>query len=312
MRVGIYTKIVREVSGVQTFEKNFLAFLSNFPEIETLYVFDAGRRSVVRHFASFADEAERNEGQPIDVDLLFCSSLERCHHNIRAKKTCQIYHTSLSEWNLNPTKGVDYHIAVGSAVARDLVENFNEDAIELPNIIFCTERKQRAVRLLTASRIARGKGFDRMQELAKALDFPFVWEVYGSGRRMFELRAKDRFDDVDEVVFMGERRNILPHVFASDFVVQLSDNEGFCYTVNEALSVGKPVVVTNWEGVEKYVSHGKNGYILEKDMSNIEEVVSRLSSHHHANLLPSVEIKQKATETNQENIEAWTKFISKF
>ncbi len=63
----------------------------------------------------------------------------------------------------------------------------------------------------------------------------------------------------------------------ADYIVQLSDNEGFCYAVYEALQIGKPCIVSRWDGVEKAIRDDENGYILDMDMSNLNnDFVSKI------------------------------------
>ena len=69
---------------------------------------------------------------------------------------------------------------------------------------------------------------------------------------------------------MGERTEIQPYMARADYVVQLSDNEGFCYSIHEALQIGKPVIVTDWQGVRDVVKDGQNGYILSMDLIDLD------------------------------------------
>jgi glycosyltransferase involved in cell wall biosynthesis len=82
------------------------------------------------------------------------------------------------------------------------------------------------------------------------------------------------FKDIPEVSFMGIRDNIPSYMKGVDYVVQLSDSEGFCYSVYEALSVGTPVIVNSWAGVENVIQNGYNGYILN-DILDLDLIYSK-------------------------------------
>lgn len=84
------------------------------------------------------------------------------------------------------------------------------------------------------------------------------------------MNYKKLFKDIPEVNFMGATTNISTYLQDANYLIQLSDNEGFCYSVYEALSMGVPVIVSEWEGVQDIVTNGKNGYIIEMDMSNLD------------------------------------------
>ena len=271
MRIVLYSKIVRQTSGLQTFEKIFIKKMSKFFDI--VYVYDAGSPQVISEIAQLCPTI-KNEGQVIRCDICLYSSLPQAQHSIQAKKYVQIVHAELSKWGLKPSQDakIDKYVSVSEAVARDLLENFKIDSEVIPNLL--EDRKpEKVLRFLTASRIDQQKGFDRMLIMAKALkeaNRKFVWEVYGVGTTMMETMYKDLFKDIPEVVFMGERKNVQDYMQGVDYVVQLSDTEGFCYSIHEALQIEKPVIVTNWRGVDKVVENGLNGYILDMDMKNLD------------------------------------------
>ena len=52
-------------------------------------------------------------------------------------------------------------------------------------------------------------------------------------------------------------------------MVQLSDNEGYCYSVVEALTVGTPVIVTNCPVFKEIGVNETNGFILDFELSKV-------------------------------------------
>ena len=85
------------------------------------------------------------------------------------------------------------------------------------------------------------KGVDRMKLFAKALDdarIPFTWEIFTTG-------SSARFDSPN-VFLRPSRLDVRPHIAAADYLVQLSDTEGYPYSVLEALCLGTPVIVTDF------------------------------------------------------------------
>lgn len=75
--------------------------------------------------------------------------------------------------------------------------------------------------------------------------------------------------------------NIQEKLANADYVVQLSDTESYCYTIHEALAHTVPVIVTNWNGVNKTVIDKVNGYILDKSMQDcrIEEIINKIPAN---------------------------------
>jgi glycosyltransferase involved in cell wall biosynthesis len=271
MRIILYSKIVRKVSGLHTFEKVLIEKLSK--EHEFVYVYDAGDPHVIDSFKKLC-KVVKNEGQIIRGDILIYSSVFQEENNIQVSSSIQIVHAELSRWGVKGMKlpNVDKYISVSSAVAKDLLENYGKESEVIPNLLGDV-REERVLRFLTASRIDNGKGFERMKIMAERLkeaNKPFVWEIYGDGSKMLTELYKESFKDIPEVVFMGSRTNIQAYMKGVDYVVQLSDSEGFCYSIHEALQIGTPVIVTDWEGVRDSIEDGLNGFIFDMEMNNFE------------------------------------------
>jgi len=270
MQIVLYDKIVR-IGGVYTFDLNFAKHFHK--EHDLLYVYEAGDPPQIEGIRKYATII-KNTGQPIECDICIYSSLTRGGHKIKAKKYIQMLHADLAFWNIKKYKptDVDLHIAVGQSVADSFKEHNGMDSIVIPNLLAKPELSK-VLRLVTASRLSKGKGIGRIVKMAKALranGVKFIWELYGRGSK---ISLNDMLYDltyVPEVIHMGEHSDVQNYMQYADYIVQLSDSEGFCYSIHEALQIGKPVIVTRWQGVEKVVEDGVNGHILEMDLSNLD------------------------------------------
>lgn len=269
MRIILYQKVVR-LNGTFTFDKIFTRTFGKKHEI--LYVYEAGEKHLIDEIGKNA-VVTRNEGQSILGDICIYSSVSHGVHRIKAKKFIQIVHTDLHDWKVDyKPVGIDLHVAVGESVANSLKKNNGLDSVVIPN--FLEEPKvDKVLRLITASRIAERKGFERIAEMAKRLSLAgkkFVWEIYGNGTPSFVSNFRYSISNNPSVVLMGERSEVQSFMVDCDYLVQLSDSEGFCYSIHEALQVGTPVIVTDWVGVRNVVLDGINGYILNFDLSNLD------------------------------------------
>jgi glycosyltransferase involved in cell wall biosynthesis len=99
----------------------------------------------------------------------------------------------------------------------------------------------------------------------KTLQIPFIWEIYGEGDFMSETNLKQKILEIPEMIFLGPRMNVQSYMVGADYLVQLSDTEGFCYSVYEALQLGIPVIVRNWDGVQNI---GLTGYVFDVGISD--------------------------------------------
>lgn len=270
MRIVVYNKIVK-LNGVYTHDLNFIKTFGK--DYEITYVYEAGDTPLLNKIAEHA-KLLQNKGQVIETDLCIYSSLYQGAHQIKARKFIQMLHADLKAWKVNyKPVHIDYHVAVGQGVADSFKEHNGMDSVVIPNMLAEDVKVEKVLRLVTASRIAEGKGFDRTTVLARKLQEagrPFIWEIYGGGAPNYINNLRYNLTYIPEVVLMGERTGIQSFMACSDYVVQLSDNEGYCYSIHEALQIGKPVIATRWPGIEEVVKDGENGYILDMDLGNLD------------------------------------------
>lgn len=135
--------------------------------------------------------------------------------------------------------------------------------------------------LLSATRISRIKGKDRMIELAKELDnagINYVWYVFTNDTNAIESK---------NVIYIKPRLDIGYWFDKADYIVQLSDTEACSYTINEALFRNKPVIVTPLPYLKEIgVKDGLNAYIMEFDCSNVKDIVKKITN------IPKFEFKK--------------------
>jgi|688.fasta_scaffold823810_2 glycosyltransferase involved in cell wall biosynthesis len=121
------------------------------------------------------------------------------------------------------------------------------------------------IRLLTLSRIQPEKGFKRMAVMQDLIKEPFVWDIYGSGNL-------DLLKPLTKCNYKGVTNEAKEVMRQYDFLVQLSDTEGMPMVILEALSVGLPVITTNYPSAKELITHGVNGYIVDFDLKNLPEL----------------------------------------
>lgn len=127
--------------------------------------------------------------------------------------------------------------------------------------------------LVSATRLTKIKGKDRMIQLANALDnagVKYIWYVFTN-----DINAIDN----PNVVYMKPRLDVRRWIKKADYVIQLSDTEALCYTMVESLYLGVPVVCTPFPFLNEIgIENGKNAWILKFDLSNLNEVVQNMKS----------------------------------
>ena len=169
-----------------------------------------------------------------------------------------------------------------SDLARQSFEEIHKQQLKLLGLTIKTlynpiklDEPKRVLNLISATRLTPEKGAKRMEIMAKnlkALNLPFIWTIFTT----LEDPSK-----IDGFIYMKPRLDILGYIKNADYLIQLSDTEGFAYSIVESLTLGTPVVVTDFPVAEEMgVKNGQNGYILKMDCSNIEQVIKDMYENY--------------------------------
>ena len=126
------------------------------------------------------------------------------------------------------------------------------------------DKPKKILRLISATRLSPEKGRSRMELLGKALDkakIPYIWLVFTNS---------DDYIDNPNIIYMKPRLDITNYIANSDYLVQLSDNEGFCFSAVESLMLSVPVIMTKLPVLKEIgVIDRKNAFLLDLDMKDI-------------------------------------------
>jgi len=118
------------------------------------------------------------------------------------------------------------------------------------------------VRLTTAGRLVAGKNLAVLVETIALLREEGVeakLDVYGDGPQKAAIEAllAER-GLLDHVTLHGYRADWLTQAIEADIFLNLSEAEGFCIVVAEAMLAGLPVVAVDVGGIRDYGSEGEN------------------------------------------------------
>lgn len=204
------------------------------------------------------------EGQPIKCEKAFYNFDISPIDKIEAKEHSVIMHSDYHARNIRPPEHdkITRYIGVSANVCKTAEEKLNCHA-ELCYNPIVVDKPRKVLHLVSATRLTPEKGKDRMKTLADALvkaDIPFVWTVYTN-----DLVPIDN----PNIIYCKPRLDIADYIADADFLVQLSDTEGYSYTVLEALCMGTPVIVTPCPVYAEMKLTESNSIILPFDMSDI-------------------------------------------
>lgn len=182
-----------------------------------------------------------------------------------ADEVIQIIHADYEAQGLKPNldERIKEHYAVSKAVA-EAYERISEVKVGVAYNPLTIEKPKKILKLISATRLTKEKGKERMIKLANALDkaeIPYEWRIF----------TNDSLPIPNEnVIYMKPRLDIRNYIADADYLVQLSDTEAFSYSILESLCLGTPVIITPIpSSIEMGVKNGINGYILDFSMENI-------------------------------------------
>ena len=284
------------VGGVETFCYEMgLKYGKDF-DITVLY--RQGDPDMMKHIAEVCRVIRYRPGDKIICDVfIFGYGWEKdMFDNLEAKEIIQTFHADYICRHLNPCS--DPRITKRFGVAENTTEgirNHYEWAKDIQTMYnpYTVKKPRKVLHLISATRLTPEKGFWRMVALADALDkagVPFHWDIYTDKPKPFPNKS---------VSVMPHRLDILDFIADADYLVQLSDTEGYSYSIVEALSVGTPVICTEFAVAEEQgVHNGKTGFVLPINMENlpIEAIYKGLrkfkseprESHYETVLSPGV------------------------
>lgn len=202
--------------------------------------------------------------EKIKCERLFV--MYRCNLDFfEADYIIQITHADYKAQNLEPNKDprINEHYGVSKAVSSTYEEISGLETKVCYNPI-TIDKPNKVLKLISATRLTKEKGKDRMIILANELTkkkIPFIWLVFTNDRNAI---------DNPNVIYMQPRLDIRDYIANADYLVQLSDTEAWCYSVLESLLLGTPVITTPIPSFEEMgVKSGENGYVLNWNMHDI-------------------------------------------
>ena len=260
------------IGGIETY---IYELVKKYKDIEIVVAYsDSGSdKKQLRRIREYAKVIKVDSKSKIRCNKLFI--MYRTNIDIfEADEVIQIIHADYKAQNLmvNKDKRIKEYYGVSKAVAKSYEELSNKEVGVCYNPLKI-EKPKRVLKLISATRLTKEKGLDRMKKLVKELekkDIPFLWLIFTN---------KEDTINSKNVIYMKPRLDIRDFISDADYLVQLSDTEAFSYSVLESLTLKTPVIVTRIPSfIEMGVKDGVNGYILDFDMNNlsVETIYSKI------------------------------------
>lgn len=304
-KIILYHSNPLKFGGVDTFDYNFCKRLKDKYDITFLY--KEGIKSTIDRLKDLGVDVQKydsNKKYVCDVCIL-ASAWGGYPETVIAKsgRYIQMVHADyeqkdLIDFEYHKWHKTTEHVGVSDQVCKSFTKLFpNEKITRIYNILDDKQETQPILKLVSATRLSKEKGYNRMLELAESLkknNIKFRWTVFTD----LSLYNQKPFD-MDEFVYMNPTRDIFDYIAEADYGVQLSDTEGYSYFINECLQYGTPVICTDFPSAYESVEDGVSGYILDMNLSNLD--VDKIVNN----------IPNKFKYTEKGKVSDWTKLLNK-
>ena len=261
----LYFPNINSIGGIETYCYEF--GLKYGKQYDITLIFEEGDPAMLRKIAETCRVIRYQKGDEIICDTFIFGYGHAILDHVQAKEIIQTFHADYINRHLNPCfdERITRRFGVAENTSKGIREHFEwAKDIETMYNPYTVKKPRKVLNLISATRLTPEKGFERMVILANTLDregIPFHWTIFTDSKREFPNPS---------VSILQPRQDVLDYIANADYLVQLSDTEGYSYSIVEALSVGTPVIVTEIPVAEEQgVVNGKTGFILPFDMSDI-------------------------------------------
>ena len=279
-RIIVQMTYLNDIGGIETAMANMSAA---FPDANFCFVINSHASNAELQVLRLAQRhdvwIDKHNGQYNgDIALIFTPIMQSVpFERINCPIVYQFIHSDIGklmemeqwhDFNWKPNAKVSKVISVSETARDSLKQALGVDSEVLPNIL--AEPSKRPV-FLCLSRATPEKGIDRLIKMVQAFDragkdyvlyLCSTLDPYGTYYHDLKNSA--------HVVLVEPNPYNDSLMRCADYLVQLSSCESYCYSVHQATAQGVAVIGTNIPEIAKVVTDGKNGYLLNLDMSNLD------------------------------------------
>ena len=282
MKNIFYFRIICKIGGTEQF---LYEIAKKYKDWDITVFYDSADASQLKRLREFVRCKQRTKGEKVVCDKAFFNFNIDMIEDVEAKEYYFISHANYQELGYKPpieNEKLTNYIGVSKFSATKLDEYSKKLGKEIKTIPcynpLTLEPKEKVMHLVSACRLDdKVKGGARTLKLIEALDKycektgrHYLWTIFTNPNLKVKLNSPN-------VVIMKPRVDVRPYIAEADYVLQLSnDMETYCYTMNEALGYGVPVVTTPLSVVKELPIDDNMRIELEYDCSNVDEVAKQI------------------------------------
>lgn len=279
-KVMVYQNLLFKIGGIETADYQMA---KAFPDRDIQFVFKTADIEQALRLAQYADVVMDDGKMEFECDVLILANYDSyplIKGRVKAGKIYQQVHADwanmkkMSQWQdfkWEPDPDVDKVLAVSETSVKALQTAFKAPiAAELvPNIL--TPPTDNGFRVfLSLSRFSAEKGADMIVAMARRFEEAnkhFLWIICGT---MSDSRLNYKLGNKKNIVFVEPSIHNEGLIKNCDYLVQLSKNESYCYSVHQALACGKPCICTDIPEFRKVIKPGVNGWLVGQNLEDLD------------------------------------------
>lgn len=248
--IAIYTS-QKNINGIYTWIRAFCNQMSDKYSIAVIH--DNMTADMVGKLLKVA--YVKQNGTPIKCKTLLMMRIkDSIPTTIRYEQSIQIVHSAHINDSWKMPEDRDRIIPISNVVK----ESWNLTEEPIYNMT-CPD--DTVLHLISATRLTTNeKGKERMRKLCMMLNeakIPYIWDCYS-----------DITPDIKYITHCPMTTDIRTPIRNATYLVQLSDEEGFCYSIVEALEEGTPIIATPLKVLNELgIKDGVHGHIVPFDMN---------------------------------------------
>ena len=264
MKNAFYFQHINTIGGVETF---FYELAKKYKDWDITVYYKTGDEKQIRRLQRYVP-VYRLDGIVECEKVFFNYQLNI--ESFKAKEYYQIIHADLKTQGIRPN--IDERLTGYIGVSQTVCDAFEELTGIKATLCYnplTFEEEKKPLFLCSATRLTSEKGGKRMKALAERLDregIPYYWMIFTNSPH--EIASPN-------VIYREPTLDIRKWIASCDFFVQLSDSEGWCYSVNEKLaSCHGHVIHTPCPSFNEMKI--VNGIRMEYDLSNMDDVIRQI------------------------------------
>lgn len=211
-----------------------------------------------------------------------------------------------------PNKRINAFLGITQYLCDNLKEKLKPNEIQLCyNPLTIDERKP--IIIVSATRLHQNKGVDLMQKLINEMDRQNIYYLW------FVLTGDKGALKGSNIIEIPPRLDIDKFLSFATYVCLCSKSEACSYTLNEALFRNIPILTTDLPYLKEIgYKDGRNGYTINRDGSNIKDIVKKIYNIPSFNFIPfkdnydNIFTKKKSKYEEELNMKVRVKCIKNY